>query len=54
VLALLGAESATSVESVSNATVAEGSFEAVSAALLRAASQNDGSAAIDTTRIVAP
>jgi predicted PurR-regulated permease PerM len=53
VLALLGAESATTVESASTATVAEGSFEGVLAALFRAASGQDGSAAIETKDIVA-
>ena len=53
VLALLGAESATLVESPSSTPVAEGSFEVVLAALLRAASEKDGSAAIDTKDMVA-
>jgi hypothetical protein len=53
VLALLGAESATLVESPSSTPVAEGSFEVVLAALLRAASEKDGSAAIDAKDIVA-
>jgi predicted PurR-regulated permease PerM len=53
VLALLGAESATTVESASTATVVEGSFEGVLAALFRAASGQGGSAAIDTKHIVA-
>jgi hypothetical protein len=53
VLALLGAESATTVESASTATVAEGSFEGVLAALFRAASGQGGSAATATKDIVA-
>jgi hypothetical protein len=53
VLALLGAESAAPLENSSGALVAEGSFEAVSAALVRAASEQTDSAAVDTKDIVA-
>jgi AI-2E family transporter len=53
VLALLGTESATPAESASTATVVEGSFEGVLAALFRTASGQGGSAAIDTKHIVA-
>jgi predicted PurR-regulated permease PerM len=53
VLALLGAESAAPLENSSGTPVAEGSFEAVSAALVRAASEQTDSAAVDTKDIVA-
>jgi predicted PurR-regulated permease PerM len=48
-LAFLGADSATPVESASNAHVAEGSFEVVLAALIRATSEQGGGATIDTS-----
>jgi predicted PurR-regulated permease PerM len=53
VLAFLGADSATPVESASGAHVAEGSFEVVLAALIRATSEQGGGATIDTKGIVA-
>src|SRR5271156_3122031 len=53
VLAFLGAESATPLESVSGAHVAEGSFEVVLAALIRASSEQGGRVTIDTKNIVA-
>jgi predicted PurR-regulated permease PerM len=46
-LALLGAESTAPLESAPGAQIAEGSFEAVLAALIRATSEQGGSAAID-------
>src|SRR5271156_6815285 len=51
VLALLGAESATPMESPGSTPVAEGSFEVVLAALFRAVSEQSVSAAIDTRAI---
>jgi hypothetical protein len=53
VLALLGTDSATPVESASSAHVAEGSFEVALAALIRATSEQGGGATIDTKNIVA-
>jgi hypothetical protein len=53
VLALLGTDSATPMESASSAHVAEGSFEVALAALIRAASEQGGSATIGTKNIVA-
>jgi predicted PurR-regulated permease PerM len=52
-LAFLGADSATPVESASSAHVAEGSFEDALAALIRATSEQCGDAPIDTKDIVA-
>jgi predicted PurR-regulated permease PerM len=52
-LAFLGADSATPVESASGPHVAEGSFEVVLAALIRATSEQGGSAAIDVKDIAA-
>jgi predicted PurR-regulated permease PerM len=52
-LAFLGTDSATPVESASSAQVAEGSFEVVLAALVRATSEQCGPATIDTKDIVA-
>jgi predicted PurR-regulated permease PerM len=52
-LAFLGADSATPVESASSAHVAEGSFEVVLAALIRATSEQCGGATINTKDIVA-
>jgi hypothetical protein len=51
-LAFLGTDSATPVESASSAQVAGGSFEVVSAALVRATSKQCGAATIDTKEIV--
>jgi predicted PurR-regulated permease PerM len=48
VLALLGTDSATPVETASNAHLAEGSFEVVSAAIIRAISEQGGDATTDT------
>jgi predicted PurR-regulated permease PerM len=53
VLALLSAESAAPLENSSGTPVAEGSFGAVSGALVRAASEQADSAAVDTKDIVA-
>jgi len=53
VLALLGTDSATPMESASSAHVAEGSFEVALAALIRAASEQGGGATIGTKNIVA-
>jgi predicted PurR-regulated permease PerM len=52
-LAFLGTESDAPVESASSAHIAEGSFEIVLAALIRATSEQCGSATIDTKNIVA-
>jgi predicted PurR-regulated permease PerM len=52
-LAFLGTESATPMESTSSAHVAEGSFEVALAALIRATSEPCGGATIDTRDIVA-
>jgi predicted PurR-regulated permease PerM len=52
-LAFLGTESATPVESASSAHVAEGSFEVALTALIRATSEQCGGATIDTKDIVA-
>jgi predicted PurR-regulated permease PerM len=52
-LAFLGTDSATPVESASSAQVAEGSFEVVLAALVRATSEQCGAATIDTKDFVA-
>jgi predicted PurR-regulated permease PerM len=52
-LAFLGADSTTPLESASSAHVAEGSFEVVLAALIRATSEQGGSVAIDAKAIVA-
>jgi hypothetical protein len=52
-LAFLGADSTTPLESASSAHVAEGSFEVVLAALIRATSEQGGSVAIDAKDIVA-
>jgi predicted PurR-regulated permease PerM len=52
-LAFLGTESDAPVESASSAHIAEGSFEIVLAALIRATSEKCGSAPIDTKDIVA-
>jgi predicted PurR-regulated permease PerM len=53
VLALLGTDSATPMESASSVHVAEGSFEVVLAALIRAISEQGSGATIDTEDIVA-
>jgi predicted PurR-regulated permease PerM len=52
-LAFLGADSATPVESASNAHVAEGSFEVALAALIRITSEQCGNVTIDAKDIVA-
>jgi predicted PurR-regulated permease PerM len=52
-LAFLGTDSVTPVESVSGAHVAEGSFEVALAALIRGTSEQCGDATIDTKDIVA-
>jgi predicted PurR-regulated permease PerM len=52
-LAFLGADSATPVESASDAYVAEGSFEVVLAALIRVSSEQGGRVTTDTKDIVA-
>jgi hypothetical protein len=52
-LAFLGTDSATPVEGASSAQVAEGSFEVVLAALVRATSEQCGATTIDTKDFVA-
>ena len=52
-LAFLGRESDTPVESASRVHVAEGSFEGALAALIRATSEQGGGATIDTKDLVA-
>jgi predicted PurR-regulated permease PerM len=52
-LAFLGTDNATPVESASSAQVAEGSFEVVLAALLRVTSEQCGAATVDSKDIVA-